>query len=85
MRRTFQCLDQILHVVVAEARGQTYCPGVDYERFLLSPPGRLQTQPKKVVHGGLQRSIRASQLTTQQFSDIVIERKSNSHTFDDRT
>ena len=34
----------------------------------------------KVVHGGLQRRTRASQLTTQQLGDIVIERKSSSHT-----
>lgn len=80
MRCTFQCLDQILHVVVAEPGGQPQWPGVNYERLSFSLPGHHQAQAQKVIHGRLQRGAGPTELAAQQLGDVVIKRESGSHT-----
>jgi hypothetical protein len=80
VRCTFQCLDQILHVVVAEPGGQPQWPGVNYEWLSFSLPGHHQAQAEKVIHGRLQRGAGPTELAAQQLGDIVIKRESGSHT-----
>jgi len=80
VRRTFQCLDQILDVVVAEAGGQPQRSGVNYEPLLFSLAGRHEAEAKKMVHGRFQRSTGATKLAAQQLGDIIIKSKSRSHT-----
>jgi len=80
VRCTFQCLDQILQVVVTEPGGQPQWPGVNNERLSFSLPGRHQAQAEKVIHGRLQRGAGPTELAAQQLGDIVIKGESGSHT-----
>src|SRR5271155_407820 len=66
VERALQRLDQILHVVVAEAGRQPQGPGMDHERLGRGFRGNHQAEAKKMVYARLQRSAGTPKLPAQE-------------------
>jgi hypothetical protein len=74
MRRTFQRLDQVPDIVVAEPGRKAQGPRMHNEWLSLLFAGPHQAQSEKMIYCCFEGNAGATKLLTQKLCDIVIER-----------
>jgi hypothetical protein len=79
VRRPFQRLQQLLHVVVSEPGRKPQFSRSNREWFLPGPLRGHQSQTQKVIDHVFERSAGSPAFLLQESSDIIIQRKGGSH------
>ena len=79
MRRTFQSLEELSHIVVVQTGRQSQFPRHHLERFAFGTIGRGQSEAEKVIHHGFERGAGAPGLLLNKTGNVVIERESGAH------